>query len=134
MTSIQLEIDQALEDDLKNILRFNLFARRSDPGGSLDFESDKARELAVILGIETAARLARSITGNAASCKDIIEDFLGYDPFFNDEGEYEEPEELARKLGLSIRRIPKRRTKPYARGGAVPPKNTAEAFSNVDRR
>ena len=123
-TTIELTIDEDLEDYLKDTIRFILFARRSDLGGPFDFETDEALQMAVIIAIQTASRLADVVSHNTSECENLIKDFLGYDPFFNDDGEDVEPEELARKLGLSIRRRPKRpkaktKRKSRVRGGAA---------------
>ncbi len=126
-TTITLTIDEDLEDDLKDALRFILFARRSDLRGPIDFKTDEALHMAVLVAIQTASELTRSITENADNCGHVINDFLGHDPFFNDEGEYEDREEIARKLGLSIRPVPPRppkrriraKRKARTRGGRV---------------
>ena len=106
-TTIALTIDEDLGDDLKDVIKFILFARRLDLGDQFDFNSDEALEMAVIVSIQTASRLADVVTHNASECENQIKDFLGYDPFFNDDGEEIEGKELARKLGLTIRRRPK---------------------------
>ena len=118
-TTITLTIDEDLEDYLKDTIRFVLFARRIDIKDSFDFNSDEALAMAVIVAAQTASRLADVVTHNASECENLIHDYLGYDPFFNDEGEKASPEEVARKLGLTIRRKPKRRIrgKVRARGG-----------------
>ena len=103
-TTIELTIDKDLEDQLKDVLKFILFARRSNIPGRIRFKTNESLQMAVVVAIQTASNLVQLVTHNASECENSIRDHLGRDPFFNDEGEPEEPENVARKSGLSVYR------------------------------
>ena len=115
--TVTVTLDKDRDHDLVEIIEFAVLARRlGEPKYTLSLDSEDSRNFAVDIAIETAVRLARCVRQNTHNCEGIIEEFLGYDPFFNDEDEPETPEEIVRRLGLSIRRWPKRKAKSRPRG------------------
>ena len=119
-TTITLTIDEDPKDDLIDVVKFILFARRIDVSGPIGFRTDKALQVAIMVARKNASNLGMLLTHNTPECEDLVQGYLGYDPFFNDDGDEVEPEKLVRKLGLRIQQRPKSpKKKARTRGGKV---------------